>query len=311
MSQNRELLLAPDDNARLANLCGALDENILHISRALSVKIKRRGGNFKISGAPDSAARAVSALQALYRRADQSIASNDVRLQLAQTPVAAEAEADAPPHQSGMRMRSAAQEIYRDKIHNHSITLCLGPAGSGKTHIAVAAALELRRGGSRHEMRRLILSRPAVEAGGERLGFLPGDMEQKVNPYLRPLYDILYQFLGRQTLERYMAGGEIEVLPLAFMRGITLNNTVLIVDEAQNTTPVQMKMLLTRLGNNSKIIVAGDITQADIAAGAVSGLTDAAARLAAVRGVAIHHFSDADIVRHPLVCDILTAYEDR
>ena len=313
MPQNIDLSLTPADNARLANLCGALDENILHIARALSVKIKRRGGDFRISGAPDSTERAVAALQALYRRANQTIVSDDVRLQLAQSqqPGAAVIPAEPPPAAAGgLRMRSAAQQAYRDKIHDYDITLCLGPAGTGKTHIAVVAALELSCGGARRETRRLILSRPAVEAGGERLGFLPGDMEQKVNPYLRPLYDILYQLLGRQSLERSMASGEIEVLPLAFMRGITLNNTILIVDEAQNTTPTQMKMLLTRLGHNSKIIVAGDITQADIAAGTVSGLSDAAVRLAAVRGIAIHHFHEADIVRHPVVRDILTAYEN-
>lgn len=306
-----ELSLAPSDNTRLANLCGAMDENISHIARALSVKIKRRGGRFQVLG--EAAQQAADALSALYAIADRGVADDDVRLQLAQplpgagAAAAAASAAPAPaPLPAGFQPRSESQRQYWEKIHRHSVTLCLGPAGTGKTHIAVAAALQLLRGSA--AVQRLVLSRPVVEAGGERLGFLPGDMEQKVNPYLQPLYDILYQLLGQPGSERMMASGKIGVIPLAFMRGLTLGSTVLILDEAQNTTPAQMKMLLTRLGDNGKMIIAGDVSQSDIAAPPVSGLADAAARLDGIAGIAIHRFKEGDIVRHPLVRDILAAY---
>ena len=311
MTQHIDFSLAPADNARLANLCGVMDENITHIARALSVDIKRCGARFRLSG--DAADEAAAALRALYSRADRDILSDDVRVQLAQPGNGADSAAASAAGGSriGTEVRNPAQQAYWDKISRHAITLCWGPAGTGKTHIAVAAALRYLRPQAGEAQMRLMLSRPVVEAGGERLGFLPGDMEQKINPYLRPLHDILHQLLGRQAAERRMASGEIEILPLAFMRGITLNNTVLILDEAQNTTPAQMKMLLTRLGENSKIIITGDTSQADIPASVTSGLTDAIARLEHLRGIAVHAFSAADIVRSPLVRDILHAYDKR
>lgn len=318
MPDNIELSLTPADNVRLANLCGAMDENIDHIARALSVKIKRRGGRFRVSG--DGAETAAETLRTLYLNADKELAGNDIRMQLAQTlgsgsngngPVPARLPAEWPAEtSSGFQVRNAAQRAYWDKINRHSVTFCSGPAGSGKTHIAVAAALQLlRRNGSAEGVRRLVLSRPVVEAGGERLGFLPGDMEQKVNPYLRPLYDVLYQLLGRAQAERRLSGGDVEIIPLAFMRGLTLNNAVLILDEAQNTTPGQMKMLLTRLGQNSKMIINGDVSQTDLPPAVTCGLSDAMSRLRSLGDIALHHFTAEDIVRHPLVGDILKAYE--
>ncbi|MCH9758441.1 MAG: PhoH family protein [Proteobacteria bacterium] len=308
MTDSVNLLLTPPDNTRLANLCGAMDENINHIARALSVVIKRRGENFQLSG--ESAALAADTLRMLYLRADKEVVNDDVRLQLAQQPGSAPVVGKNNPAAASKpgAARNEAQKVYWEKINRSAITLCTGPAGTGKTHIAVAAALRLLRGAG--AARRLVLSRPVVEAGGERLGFLPGDMEQKINPYLRPLYEVLYQLQGKSAIERRIAAGEIEILPLAFMRGLTLNNTVLILDEAQNTTPAQMRMLLTRLGENSKIIITGDTSQSDLPALPICGLTDAAERLAKVSGIALHHFQLADIVRSPLVRDILKAYDN-
>lgn len=300
MTDTITLSLTPADNTRLANLCGVMDQNLDHIARALSVRIKRRGEHFSLSG--DSAALAADTLRTLYARAEHGIADNDIRLQLAHP---SSPRAAPPPLSSPTAARTPSQQSYWDKITRHSITLCQGPAGTGKTHIAVACALRLLADGA---TRRLTLTRPVVEAGGERLGFLPGDMEQKINPYLRPLLDILHQLIGRRATEQRIAAGDIEMIPLAFMRGLTLRDTVLILDEAQNTTPAQMKMLLTRLGDNSKIIAAGDSSQSDIPAAAASGLADAARRLHGVAGIAVHHFHEQDIVRHPLAAAILKAY---
>lgn len=314
MTETVTFSLIPADNVRLANLCGAMDENISHIARTLSVKIRRRGEQFRLDG--NAAPLAADAIKTLYSRADSDIGVDEVRLHLAkklQTAEEAVAAAAAAPAtgRGSFVARTAAQQTYWDKLHAARVTLCTGPAGTGKTHVAVAAALRLMEETNRQGAPgRLVLSRPVVEAGGERLGFLPGDMEQKINPYLRPLYEALYDMLGRQETERRMARGEIEILPLAFMRGLTLNNTILILDEAQNTTPEQMKMLLTRLGQNGKIIVTGDTTQSDLPTVKSSGLADAVGRLEKLTGVACHHFSRADIIRHPLVRDILRAYED-
>lgn len=303
MSVSVDFSVAPPNNARLANLCGTMDDNINHIARAFSVRIKRRGGCFQLRGA--AAASAAAAIKALYSQADKDIKAADVRRHLARqltTGVAA-----SPPAVGGAMLRNAAQRVYQEKIFAHSVVMCAGPAGTGKTHVALVAALDLLRarvGGCR----RLVLTRPVLEAGGERLGFLPGDMEQKINPYLRPLHDILNQQLGRQEAERRMAGGEIEIIPLAFMRGLTLNNTVVILDEAQNTTPAQMKMFLTRMGDGAKMIITGDVTQNDLPASHASGLSDAIARLRNVGDVAYHRFDEGDIVRHPLVAEILRAY---
>ena len=339
-----ELDLAPPDNARLANLCGAMDDNLARLSRALSVDIRRRGAKFRLSGPGAAPRTAAETLRALYARAGRVIVPRDVQMCVAESMngegpdvsdgdggkvdaenesgfgFGADSDSDfASPAVNGRARRSprapkefaprtAGQREYLEKIRAHDLTICAGPAGAGKTYLAVAAALESARRG---ETERLILTRPAVEAGGEKLGFLPGDMEQKVNPYLRPLHEALHRLLGRAEAERRMARsgrGAIEIIPLAFMRGLTLESAFVILDEAQNAAPSQMKMLLTRLGADSKIVVAGDDTQTDLPGGD-SGLADAMRRLRGIPGVALHRFSAADIVRHPLTRAVLSAYE--
>ena len=324
------LSLSPPDNARLANLCGALDNNITHLARSFDVDISRRGEHFSVRG--KAAQQATEALQALYARANNGIELVDVQLAAAAVakPNAAHSN-QTPPAQSpsksqnksqnkspadngtrrerqmrgnGFMAQTPAQELFMQKIVQHDIVFCTGPAGTGKSHIALAAALRLLHDGTHA---RMILSRPAVEAGGERIGFLPGDMEQKVNPYLRPLRDILYRLLGRRDAERRMSDGQIEIIPLSFMRGLTIEDSVLILDEAQNTTPQQLKMTLTRLGLNGRMIVTGDESQSDLPGGD-SGLSDAVRRMESIRGIAIHRFQESDIVRHPLVRQVLRAY---
>ena len=341
-----ELDLTPPDNARLANLCGAMDDNLGRLSRALAVDIRRRGARFRLSGAGGAPRAAAEALRALYARAEREIAPRDVQMCVAENwngresaaasgaatadfspagaggDLAEEGEAGAEEERGGagkprraprgpreFSARTAGQREYLEKIRAHDLTICAGPAGAGKTYLAVAAALESGRSG---ETERLILTRPAVEAGGEKLGFLPGDMEQKVNPYLRPLHDSLHRLLGRAESERRMmksGRGAIEIIPLAFMRGLTLENAFVILDEAQNTAPEQMKMLLTRLGPGSKIVVTGDDTHNDLPPGSESGLADALRRLRGLPGVAVHRFSMEDIVRHPLTRSVILAYE--
>ena len=340
-----EVDLTPPDNARLANLCGAMDDNIVRLARALAVDIRRRGAKFRLSGPGVAPRAAADTLRALYARAEREIAPRDVQLCIAENlspthsshpprltgGVDSESDSDsdsgfnadsdsdsvasvrrtrAPRGPKEFSARTAGQREYLEKIRASNLTICAGPAGAGKTYLAVAAALEsVRRG----ETERLILTRPAVEAGGEKLGFLPGDMEQKVNPYLRPLHDALHRLLGRAEAERRMAKagrGAIEIIPLAFMRGLTLEDAFVILDEAQNTAPAQMKMLLTRLGPGSKIVVTGDDTQNDLPPGGESGLADAVRRLRGLPGVAVHRFSLEDIVRHPLTRAVISAYEN-
>ncbi len=324
--------LPADSNVRLNNLCGVMDNNILHLERALSVTIKRRGEVFEINGDDSNLAKTI--IEHFFTKADKNIDINDIRRYLTQTVInntdtneIQETYQKEPKHQSEygfehipgndslstktnqsrhFKVRTHAQQVFIDKINANAITLCTGPAGTGKTHVAIAAALQQTHI-NRHL--RLLLSRPIVEAAGERLGFLPGDMEKKANPYLRPLYDVLAQTIGLREVERRMAEGLIEVLPLAFMRGITLKNTFLILDEAQNTTKEQMKMLLSRIGENSTIVVCGDPTQNDLTKDMTSGLCDAITRLQRIKNIAVHHFDAGDIVRHPLVHKILTAYE--
>ena len=306
MTTHIQCVLAPVDNVRLANLCGEQDGNINHIADALSVTIKRRGERFQVNG--NAAPIAAETLKNLYEQANTPVDQNTLRLFIArQLTGIKEQKQDAPPLPTRQKLRNAAQQKFWQRILAHPITLCHGPAGTGKTHVALLAALHLLESDI---TTRIILTRPVVEAGGERLGFLPGDMEQKVNPYLRPMHDILHDLLGRRNAEWRMARGEVEVMPLAFMRGVTFNNAVIILDEAQNTTPEQVKMLLTRLGENSKIIIIGDTTQSDLPnTGGACGLSDAVARLGGIRQIALHAFNKSDIVRHPLVGDILRAYE--
>lgn len=301
MSGLVDISLTPPSNARLANLCGAMDGNIAHIARAFDVEIVRRGARFSVRG--KDAQSAADILQKLYARAEQGVDIADVQMC-----IGGRESAPPPPPQRGFAPKNAAQERFMQKIMDNQVVFCAGPAGTGKTHIAVAAALRLLRDGTHG---RLVLARPAVEAGGERIGFLPGDMEQKVNPYLRPLHEILFALLGRREAERRMNGGQIEAIPLSFMRGLTIEDAVLVLDEAQNTTPAQMKMALTRLGVNGRLIAAGDESQSDLPPPMESGLTDAMRRLSGVAGVSMHRFAESDVVRHPLVRGILRAYERR
>jgi phosphate starvation-inducible PhoH-like protein len=307
----------PLDNTRLAHLCGPVDENLRQISAALDVTIFRRGEKFIVNGA--NADRAVSILDKFYQMADKAISVEDVQLALVEqraTPkngvAAKEANADveeAVPalktRRSDLRGRTPHQNQYLKAILEHDVTFGVGPAGTGKTYLAVACAVDALE---RDAVKRIVLTRPAVEAG-ERLGFLPGDLAQKVDPYLRPLYDALYDLLGFDRTQKMFEKQVIEIAPLAYMRGRTLNHAFIILDEAQNTTPEQMKMFLTRIGFGSKAVVTGDITQIDLQRSQKSGLVDAAHILKNVRGIAFTHFTSADVVRHPLVARIVDAYE--
>ena len=310
----------PPDNARLAHLCGSFDENLHAIEAGLDVKISRRNESFRIEGPKQKAQQAVALLQSLYGRARRPISPE--KLQLALVEVASQptprsdgagsAADDAAPSDITLRTRRADlagrtpnQVAYLRNILGHDITFGIGPAGTGKTYLAVACAVDALE---RSTVQRVILTRPAVEAG-ERLGFLPGDLAQKVDPYLRPLYDALYDLMGLEKVGKAFEKGTLEIAPLAFMRGRTLNHAFVILDEAQNTTPEQMKMFLTRIGFGSKAVVTGDVSQIDLPRGSTSGLIDAERVLRRVRGIATTYFTSADVVRHPLVAHIVEAYD--
>ena len=296
----------PLNNNRLSHLCGPTDEHLRTIERELEVRIAHRHEQFKVEGAKVKAQRALEMLQALYEIAGRPIAASTVQLMLsgdgsmdaADGPTLATRRADLKP-------RSQNQATYLDNIAEFDITFGIGPAGTGKTYLAVAQAVSQLIAGS---VDRLILSRPAVEAG-ERLGFLPGDMKEKVDPYLRPLYDALYDMLPAEQVERRLASGEIEIAPLAFMRGRTLANAFIILDEAQNTTPLQMKMFLTRFGERSRMVICGDPNQVDLPVAGSSGLADAVRKLDGIEGIATLRFSVKEVVRHPIVGRIVEAYE--
>ena len=297
----------PLHNTRLSHLCGPLDEHLRAIERALDVKIAHRHEQFKVDGAKAKAQRAMEVLQALYEQAARPITPAMVQLMLAGDGYAPLPDDDTQltTRRSDLRARSANQGAYLQAIASHDITLGVGPAGTGKTWLAVACAVDaLERG----NVQRIVLTRPAVEAG-ERLGFLPGDMVQKVDPYLRPLYDALYELMGFDKVQKAFERNQLEIAPLAFMRGRTLNNAFIILDEAQNTTPEQMKMFLTRIGFGSKAVVTGDISQIDLPKGRTSGLVEAERILKRVPGIAQMRFTSADVVRHPLVARIVDAYE--
>ena len=306
--------LAPLDNRALANLTGPLDANLRQIEAALDVAISHRGGTFAITGEAAQAARAAEALQRFYAAAEKPLSVEDIQLGLVeittQKRAAAQAEDDdgSPPlhtRRPDLHGRTPNQVSYLKDITSHDITFGIGPAGTGKTYLAVACAVDALE---RDAVKRIVLVRPAVEAG-ERLGFLPGDLAQKVDPYLRPLYDALYDLMGFDKVAKLFERTTIEVAPLAYMRGRTLNHSFIILDEAQNTTPEQMKMFLTRIGFGTKAVVTGDVTQIDLARGQKSGLIEAARILAGVRGIAFRHFTSADVVRHPLVQKIIDAYD--
>ena len=307
-----EITLSPEDNARLNNLCGALDENIKQIETALEVNINRRGSTFNISGKLDNTRLAAQLLENFYVRAKKPLELEDVQLGLVEIDklkpedVSSTAMPILMTKRGDLHGRTPRQMEYLQQIQDHDITFGIGPAGTGKTYLAVASAVDAM---SRDRVKRIVLVRPAVEAG-EKLGFLPGDLNQKVDPYLRPLYDALYDLAGYDTVNKMFERGAIEVAPLAYMRGRTLNQSFIILDEAQNTTPEQMKMFLTRIGFGTKAVITGDVTQIDLQKHQKSGLVEAQKILKNVKGLAFTQFLSADVVRHPLVQKIINAYED-
>lgn len=316
-----EISFTPADNQRLANLCGALDENLKQVETALDVTIARRGEHFSLNGKTDQTKLAVQVLRNFYNKSQHHLSLEQVQLGLIEVmnpqnvfvhtnnEVATMAVEQASPtlmtRRSNLYGRTPRQTQYLQQIQEHDITFAIGPAGTGKTYLAVASAVDALE---RELVKRLILVRPAVEAG-ERLGFLPGDMTQKVDPYLRPLYDALYDLMGFDKTGKQFERNTIEIAPLAFMRGRTLNQSFIILDEAQNTTPEQMKMFLTRIGFGSKAVITGDITQTDLPKHQKSGLMEVKKVLKGIRGIAFTHFDSEDVVRHPLVQRIVNAYE--
>ncbi|MEN9455874.1 MAG: hypothetical protein RL210_1393 [Pseudomonadota bacterium] len=306
-----EVAFTPVDNTRLARLCGTLDENLKQIETALNVNIARRNEVFRVSGDAIMAGRAIELLQKFYSQAERHLDVEDVQLGVIEG--MREAAGSTPDLQSpvlltrrpDLRGRTPRQAEYLRQIQSHDITFGIGPAGTGKTYLAVASAVDALE---RDMVKRIVLVRPAVEAG-EKLGFLPGDLAQKVDPYLRPLYDALYDLMGFDKVTRLFEKSTIEIAPLAYMRGRTLNHSFIILDEAQNTTPEQMKMFLTRMGVGSKVVVTGDVTQIDLPERTRSGLVDALHVLKNVNGIAQCYFTEKDVVRHRLVQEIIKAYE--
>ncbi len=299
---------SPLSNTRLAHLCGPMDEHLRTIETALQVRISHRQEHFRVDGPKAKAERALEALQAIYEMAARPIAADKVQLMLAGDAAMDQDEDGAlvlHTRRADLKARTANQSVYLDNIANHDITFGIGPAGTGKTYLAVACAVDALE---RSAVQRIVLTRPAVEAG-EKLGFLPGDLTQKVDPYLRPLYDALYDLMGFDRVVKAFERNTLEIAPLAFMRGRTLNNAFVILDEAQNTTPEQMKMFLTRIGFGSKCVVTGDISQIDLPKTQLSGLIDAERVLKRVKGIAHTRFTSADVVRHPLVARIVDAYD--
>ena len=299
-------LFSPPNNARLTHLCGPMDEHLRTIEVALGVKIAHRHEQFKVDGPKLKAKRGMEMLQALYEIAAKPISVGTVQLMLAGDADMVDGEAPGlQTRRADLRARTPNQATYLDSISGHDITFGIGPAGTGKTYLAVAMAVDALQ---RSAVQRIVLTRPAVEAG-ERLGFLPGDLNQKIDPYLRPLYDALYDLMGFEQVQKAFERQAIEIAPLAFMRGRTLNNAFIILDEAQNTTTEQMKMFLTRIGFGAKAVVTGDVSQIDLPKTQLSGLIDAERVLKRVKGIAICRFTSADVVRHPLVARIVDAYD--
>jgi phosphate starvation-inducible PhoH-like protein len=318
---DRRIDLQFDDNRLLPLLYGEHDSHLARIETQLGVSLVSRGNRLTIAGPPDSADSARSAIEALWERLKRNMTVGpgevDAALRMATTPVGAgdrdavmsvitRPDFNVRTRRRSISPRSATQAAYLKALQESELVFGLGPAGTGKTYLAVAQAVSMLTSG---QVDRIILSRPAVEAG-ERLGFLPGDLREKVDPYLRPLYDALYDMMPAEQVAKRLASGEIEVAPLAFMRGRTLANAFVILDEAQNTTPMQMKMFLTRLGENGRMAVTGDVTQIDLPPGTRSGLKEAATILRGVEGVAFVQFTEADVVRHPLVGRIVRAYDE-
>ncbi len=301
-------------NSDLASLVGPLDSNLTQLETFLNVEISRRGAHFQIRGetaAARKALKALSDLAAFAEKKNSDLTTEDIQLYLVgqkDAPEEVQAEEPVPElrtNRKGLQGRTPMQRNYIRSIIGHDISFGVGPAGTGKTYLAVAAAVSAFEKG---EVEHIVLTRPAVEAG-EKLGFLPGDLSQKVDPYLRPLYDALFDLLGTEKTQRLLEKQKIEIAPLAYMRGRTLNSSFVILDEAQNTTPEQMKMFLTRIGFGSKAVITGDASQIDLPRGQRSGLVEAANILNGVRGISITYFTAADVVRHPLVARIVEAYE--
>jgi phosphate starvation-inducible PhoH-like protein len=315
---SRDIVLEPADNSRLANLCGQFDEHLRQIERRLNIDIASRGNHFRVTGSPGAAEAGGDVLLSLFEltndeRLDpervhmmlQESQMNDGELASANSDLSDGDDVTIQTQRKMIRPRGANQTSYVQSIRKNDLAFGIGPAGTGKTYLAVACALEAL---SNEEVRRIVLVRPAVEAG-ERLGFLPGDMLQKVDPYLRPMYDALYDMVGAEHVTRLIERNVIEIAPLAFMRGRSLNESFVILDEAQNTSVEQMKMFLTRIGFGSHAVVTGDITQIDLPNRQVSGLKDVMRILADVEGIGFTQFSPKDVVRHPLVRRIVEAYE--
>ncbi len=316
----QEIFLEPADNQRLMSLCGPFDDNIKQLERRLAVEINRRDNRFKLSGKPLNVQTASKILRQLYvdtspiRGVIPDIDPENIHLAILDSRVLEQAADSVPDYGKAVNIktkrgvikpRTPNQAQYIANILDHDITFGIGPAGTGKTYLAVAAAVDALE---RQEVRRIMLTRPAVEAG-EKLGFLPGDLSQKVDPYLRPLYDALFEMLGFEKVEKLIERNVIEVAPLAYMRGRTLNDAFIILDESQNTTIEQMKMFLTRIGFNSKAVVTGDITQVDLPRGSKSGLRHAIEVLSNVDDLSFNFFHSEDVVRHPVVAKVVIAYE--
>jgi len=307
----RELTLEPNDNSRLAQLCGPMDSNLRLIEERLGVELRHRGNQFSILGDEHAAALAADVIGSLFDASSrEALSAEQVHLVLQEAKAedgtgGATSEIQVQTQRGGIRARGANQREYLENIRKLDLTFGVGPAGTGKTYLAIACAVEALQ---TDRVRRLVLVRPAVEAG-ERLGVLPGDMQQKVDPYLRPMFDALYEMMGFEKVARLIERNVIEIAPLAFMRGRTLNDSFVVLDEAQNTTAEQMKMFLTRIGFGSKAVVTGDITQTDLPGHKLSGLRQVIDVLRGVSGVAFTFFTARDVVRHPLVQRIVRAYE--
>jgi phosphate starvation-inducible PhoH-like protein len=318
---SRDVVLEPTDNNRLANLCGQFDEHLRQIERRLDVEISSRGNHFRVTGRPGAAEVGGDVLLSLFDMTDRErLDPERVHMMLQESfmdDAGVRVSDDAPEvidsedvaiqtRRKLIRPRGANQTLYMRRIRDHDLAFGIGPAGTGKTYLAVASAVDALE---TEQVRRIVLVRPAVEAG-ERLGFLPGDLSQKVDPYLRPMYDALYDMIGAERVTQLIERNVIEIAPLAFMRGRSLNESVVILDEAQNTSIEQMKMFLTRIGFGSRAIVTGDITQIDLPSGQVSGLKNAADVLSGVEGVSFTKFTPKDVARHELVQRIVEAYEE-
>jgi phosphate starvation-inducible PhoH-like protein len=307
----QRLNLLDGDNEGLANLCGPLEQNLRSLEVGLDVAIRRRGSIFEVVGPQEAARIASDLLSQLADRAQKPVSLDDIQLAVVESQSSPEDDTEATPEMPDLRVRrrdlrgrTTNQRLYLRAISEHDINFGIGPAGTGKTYLAVACAVDALE---RDLVQRIVLTRPAVEAG-ERLGFLPGDLNQKVDPYLRPLYDALYDLMGLDRVTKLYERQAIEVAPLAYMRGRTLNHAFVILDEAQNTTVEQMKMFLTRIGFGSKAVITGDPSQVDLPKHQTSGLQHAMGVLEGVRGLSFTHFSSKDVVRHPLVARIVDAY---